>query len=261
MKAIVIIVFLGFSAICFSQKKVKMDDGTIIILYPDKTWKFETEIQKTNIDSNAIRIELKDPMWGKVWKHPLLFYSSELNTFPKENVELIGYTNRCFMVKSINGQIGFVTNLGVENYDKYKSILENRLLQKAKNEMQTILIKGIGVDEINSAGGINIFIDWGYFNYSKDIKYIYFTVVPYNNVNDIQTCSISNKSSVTCQATGPISASDSFSSYKWENVWYNGTITWIKLTKVVIQYMDGSSYVYENELPKILANKYINSED
>lgn len=264
MKSIVIIFFLGLTFICFGQNKAKLEDGTIILVYPDKTWKYESEIQAANVDSNAIFIDLKDPLWGKVWKHPFAFYSTELNDFSQQNVELLGYSNDYFLVKSTTGQIGFVSKLGIENSDNYINVLENRIIQKAKTERKFFLIKGIGVDEINSAGGVDIFIDWGYFDYSKIIKYISFTVIPYNNVGDIQTCKISGKSAITGTITGPISASDSFnpSNYgvptKWENVWYNNTITWIKLTKVVVEYMDGTSYSYVNELPKIFDNKYIN---
>jgi hypothetical protein len=262
MKIILTCIFCGLYFIGFGQEKVALKDGTKIIIYPDKTWKYESEIKDIKVDSDAIILNLSD---HEIWKHPLMYYSSELTTFSKISVELIGYSNSYFIVKSNNGQIGYAFDLDIKNDEEYIRILDNRLVQKAKFERKKILIKGFGVDDKNSAGGIDIFIDWGYFDYSKDIKYISFTVVPYNNVGDIQTCSLSGKSAITCMATGPISASDSFNAsnygapFKWDNVWYNKTITCIKLTKVVVQYIDGSSYVYVNELPKIMANKYINS--
>lgn len=262
MKTIITVIFCGLYIICFGQERATLKDGTKIIVYPDKTWKYESEIQETKVDSDAIILDLSS---HDIWKHPLMSYSPELTSFSKNNVELIGYTNRYFIIKSKNGQIGYVFDLDIKNDDEYIKILENKAIQKAKSERKNILIKGIGVDGINSAGGVDIFIDWGYFDYSKDIKYIFFTVVPYNNVGDIQTCRVSGKSAITGSITGPISASDEFnpSNYgipcKWQNVWYNNTITCIKLTKIVVQYMDGTSYSYVNELPKIFDNKYINN--
>jgi hypothetical protein len=262
MKTIVTIIFFGLYAICFGQKTATLKDGTAIIIYPNKTWKYEYEIKAINIDSNSIIVDLKNNIFNEVWVHPLSYYSIELKTFQKKNVELFGYSNGYFLIKSTTGQIGYVNTLCVDNYSEYIKLIENKIIQKAKSKKKNIIIKGIGVDEINSADGVSYFIDWGYFDYSKSIKYISFTVVPYNNVGEIQTCRISGKSAATGRITGPISASDSFTYGlgKWDDAWYNSTITWIKLTKVVVQYIDGSSYTYVKEIPNILENNYVNYE-
>ena len=259
------IILLCCSIACFGQEKVTLKNGEVIVIYPNKTWEFESEIKTTNLDSNAIIVDLNDSWSSTVYKYPILFYSQELKSFQKNNVELVCYSNGNFIIKSSSGQIGYVSKLGLDNSSEYIRTLERKAIQQAKSEGKKIYIKGIGVDDINSAGGVDFFIDWGYFDYSKDIKYISFTVVAYNNVADIQKCSIGGHSRFTGKATGPISASDEFNPsnsgvpFKWGTAWYNNSITCIKLTKVVVNYMDGSSYTYVNELPKILANEYINS--
>ncbi len=263
MKTILSIISCGLYVVCFGQETATLKDGTAIIIYPNKTWKYEYEIQVTNIDSNAIIVDLedhilKDSKYVDVWESTP-YYSALLKTFHKQNVELVGYSNGFFLIKSTTGQIGYTSTLNVNNSDYYIKLIEDRIIQKAKSEKKKIVIKGIGVYNINSSGGVDIFIDWGYFDYSKDIKYISFTFVPYNNVGDIQTCSISGKSTATGRITGPISASDSFTYLnKWEAFWYNNTIIRIKLTKVVVEYMDGSSYTYVKEIPNIMENRYIN---
>ena len=63
----------------------------------------------------------------------------------------------------------------------------------------------------------------------------------------------------TGQSTGPIEAVETFRNPQWSNGWYNNTITCIKITKVKVEYMDGTSYVYVKELPKIMDSETSNS--
>jgi len=119
-----------------------------------------------------------------------------------------------------------------------------------------LLINGILVYGINSSDGVKFRIESGYFDKSKDIKYLNFTVLPYNSVGDIQTCEISGHSYFEGQITGPISAEDIINEYYWYCAWYNNTISCLKITKVNVVYMDGSSYTYINELPKIMNSEY-----
>ena len=123
---------------------------------------------------------------------------------------------------------------------------------------QKIFINRVMITEINSSNGISFKIEWKYIDTSKTIKYIYFSVIPYNAVGDIQSCEISGSSSFTGQVTGPISAEDYPIVSRWENAWYNNTIKCIKITKIKVIYTDGSSYSYINELPKIFDSEFTN---
>lgn len=90
----------------------------------------------------------------------------------------------------------------------------------------------------NSAGGVGV-----RFRYRNDgektIKYATFTVAPYNAVQDIQRSATGGHSAVGLKVTGPIEAGGS-GEYTFANVWYNPTITTVALTKIHLQYMDGS---------------------
>lgn len=151
---------------------------------------------------------------------------------------------------------------------------------------------------INSVGGVEPTIVWRNDS-GKTIKYIYFTVVPYNAVNDIVSCRITGDTYTTLKCTGPYKTFDindiGFSSeiyldkglasiYKtsseplyaipysmhyllnpkkyyltendynyifnnessWDPIWYNYSVDSIKITKVNITYMDGSTETIYN---------------
>ena len=106
----------------------------------------------------------------------------------------------------------------------------------------------------NSAGGVSVRICYKN-DTEKTIKYATFTVVPYNAVKDRVSCSISRKSEKYLSITGPIAPNAQNRPY-WENCWYNNTISTVVLTKIEIEYMDGSketlkgSDIRYGEIPK-----------
>jgi len=126
---------------------------------------------------------------------------------------------------------------------------------------QPFRIKTVDVYDINSAGGVDFYIVTEFLPYSKDIKYITFTVVPYNRVGDRAKCEI-NGYDTTYQGkvTGPIELSEVSKSYtrshNWSTAWYNNTISCIKITRIQIDYMDGTHYTYVKELPLLYAEGF-----
>lgn len=152
--------------------------------------------------------------------------------------------------------------------------------------------------DINSVGGVEPTIIWRNDS-GKTIKYIYFTVVPYNAVNDIVSCSITGDTYTTLKCTGPYKPFDindtwllsefysddglakvytdssdqlyaiPYSMYhllypkkyyltendynyvfdnntSWDPIWYNYSVDSIKITKINITYMDGSTETIYN---------------
>lgn len=80
-----------------------------------------------------------------------------------------------------------------------------------------------------------------YINYSpKTIKYLHWTGTAYNAVDDPVYCSIWNTSTFSGKDTGPIAQGESRSGC-WNSVIYNSSAKYVKLSKVQIIYMDGSS--------------------
>ncbi len=105
-----------------------------------------------------------------------------------------------------------------------------------------------------SADGVDFSIDIQYLKKDKTIKYLYFTVIPYNAVGDKVTSSINGTSEFTGKVTGPINALYEDYNWYWEAAWYNNTLECIKLIKLRVEYTDGSTYTYVNEIGKILGD-------
>ena len=213
---------------------------------------------QSNVQTTTNIISLQS--YGTVHKYPSE-ESLELKTFSKTDIEIIGYANQMFKVKSTSGQIGYTPymDIGFDEARSQKKIIDEKILKSEKAKNKRIIIRGAGVSDINSANGVDFSIDWAYVDNTKDIKYIEFTVTPYNNVGDLQKCNISGHSNFTGKVTGPISANEKFDNSTWGTAWYNNTISCIKLNKVEVFYIDGSKYTYVKELPKILESNYQNT--
>ena len=117
-------------------------------------------------------------------------------------------------------------------------------LQIAKNTGAKIVIDDYSPSAPNSAGGRDAIIYWTNTT-NKTIKYILFHVTAYNAVGDVEVCSIKQKTSTSLQITGPIEhgkgGSGSFmGESRWSNVWYNWNIRRIRVTKIDIEFMDGT---------------------
>ena len=91
----------------------------------------------------------------------------------------------------------------------------------------------------NSAGGVDV-KGTVTNNSTKTIKYITLRFTPYNSVGDAVGCSIKDVSEYGLKITGPIGPNQGHSFYG-ENMWYNYSISSVRVTKAEILYMDGSS--------------------
>lgn len=115
--------------------------------------------------------------------------------------------------------------------------------KSAKEKARSIIrITKLKFSEPNSAGGVDLFI--GFKNMSdKVIKYAYFTVKPYNAVDDPAYCTIRNKSLMRVNDTGPYKKGEglagNYDGY-WECLWYSYDINRIELEEITIEYMDGT---------------------
>ena len=99
--------------------------------------------------------------------------------------------------------------------------------------------------KVGSVADVNIFHE--YYNASqKEIKYITFSYVPYNSVNDMVACTASGKTEVSGKLTGPIPPKHK-SYVEWENMWFNPTVKMVVLTKIHVQYMDNTEEVIDGK--------------
>lgn len=122
---------------------------------------------------------------------------------------------------------------------KAKEEAEKSAKEKARSIIRITKLK---FSEPNSAGGVDLFI--GFKNMSdKVIKYAYFTVKPYNAVDDPVYCTIRNESLMRVNDTGPYKKGEGLAgNYDgfWECLWYSYDIDRIELEEITIEYMDGT---------------------
>lgn len=135
--------------------------------------------------------------------------------------------------------ISLISELTALQKSQIEQEKENKTIEEIKSSVK---VTKVWTASPNSAGGVDLYINWKNLS-DKVIKYAYFTVVPYNSVNDTVTCTIRHYSSFTAQDEGPYSKGQGTSGtgYYWENAWYNHSIRGAKLQSVRIVYMDGTS--------------------
>lgn len=108
---------------------------------------------------------------------------------------------------------------------------------------QPFLVQNMYV-EINSVGGATV----GFYavnNSPKTIKYIYYSITPYNAVGDAQSDSISGLSTKNFKDTGPYETNILIMG-GWLG-WYNSTIRCAVVRSIRIQYMDGTEKTYNGQ--------------
>jgi hypothetical protein len=124
-------------------------------------------------------------------------------------------------------------------------------LSISETKKQELLSKGLPIAIVkalagspNSAGGVNVYIDWQNIS-DKEIKYVVFTVMPYNRVNDIAPSDIGHKATEGLRDMGPYKPGQVVSDGYYENVWYNHTIDHLTLRGAEITFMDGEKVVFD----------------
>lgn len=112
----------------------------------------------------------------------------------------------------------------------------------------------------NSAGGVDVRINALNVS-SKTIKYLRYTVVPYNAVGDRVSGTIRRRSAARIFDTGPIAPDASSPPGVWDNVWYNSSIRCLEITRVRIEYMDGTSRTFTSRgsISNLMRSDIVNS--
>lgn len=95
----------------------------------------------------------------------------------------------------------------------------------------------------DSVGGIGV--QFSFRNEGeKTIKYVTISFIPYNQVGDAVSSSIGGRSEFGIICTGPI-APNKKQSGRCECIWYNYSITSVRVSKAEIEYMDGTTEVID----------------
>lgn len=97
-----------------------------------------------------------------------------------------------------------------------------------------------GPDSVGGVGAQFSFRNEG----EKTIKYVTISFIPYNQVGDAVSSSIGGRSEFGIICTGPI-APNKKQSGRCECIWYNYSITSVRVSKAEIEYMDGTTEVID----------------
>lgn len=103
----------------------------------------------------------------------------------------------------------------------------------------------IHASEPNSADGVNFEVSFKNLT-DKTINYITFNVQAINAVGDPVEDEISGKSARSCKLTGPVKPNADGRGL-FECVWYNGTISTLKLIDINIEYSDDTELYIPND--------------
>lgn len=77
---------------------------------------------------------------------------------------------------------------------------------------------------------------------SKTIKYVAFSIVGYNAVRDPVRDNLKRSTSQNLRGIGPIKPNES-ASYSFDYIWHTDAVEYVRLTKIKVDYMDGTSSV------------------
>jgi hypothetical protein len=138
--------------------------------------------------------------------------------------------------------------IGTQNADK-----------PSAQELSKYIIKDFGIDEVNSAGGVEPYFVFINQFPSKIIKYIQIRVTPYNKVGDVISSEIGGKTTGQIKFTGPLLNTDDEKRAHWGPIWYNHSATCIKVESVKITFVTGKSLSFAGKsLKKALAPELAN---
>lgn len=144
-----------------------------------------------------------------------------------------------------NSELGELRGeINAQKFAEQKALREQEIQQHIEELRNTIRVKKCYSGRPNSAGGVSLYITYVNMSDTKVIKYADFSCVPYNSVDDPVRCEIRRRSEFTARDNGPYKKGEGnlSTNWYWENAWYNSTITYVKLTNIRIEYMDGSTY-------------------
>ena len=125
---------------------------------------------------------------------------------------------------------------------------ESKVKEQPEAEKKpTWYVKEFGIDEVNSAGGVEPYFVFFNPNTNSPIKYINIRALLYNAVGDVISSDIGGQTSAGMSYTGPLSNADGEKRADWGPTWYNTTGDCIKLTSVVVTFVSGKILKFEGK--------------
>ena len=167
------------------------------------------------------------------------------------------YRNKPYFIKKSNlhtvddSIYSKISGMDIESKEKFKkyatetaNILHIEKLNDAINFLKKCTPKGLTVfnwsyyDESEYTDGMSAKVTV-YNPTKKKIKYLWFTFIGYNAVNDVIIDRLKGTSKITVRGIGPIEPDES-GTYKYDYVWHTDLVDTAKISQIKVQYMDGT---------------------
>lgn len=117
-------------------------------------------------------------------------------------------------------------------------------LQSLRTNEIPIAIFNYETSNPNTAGGIDAYVRFQNVS-ERTIKYVRFTVTPFNRVDDVAFSTIGNRSTTVLRDTGPYAPGERVTNSYFRNVWYNPTISRFEINSIEVIFMDDSSKIFD----------------
>ncbi len=251
--------FVFFSNVCFGQNQlwIKAEFDCNVSEYANSNKSLGT----LNANDSAKVLSYSSSWWKVAFNGKIGYLPYQPTTYQIELKSAVLQKEKDEEKQKIEKQKDDSLKAEIEKKQKIEKQKEDELTQKGI----PLIIYNLRFTNLEPYDEFLDFeVDWKYINDKKVLKYIYFTVVPYNRVGDIVTHETTRNHyylESEWKVTGPFESGEG-SSIQCETSWYRTSyneITCIELTKVKVVYMDGSQYTYINDLPNILDSDFKNS--
>lgn len=162
---------------------------------------------------------------------------SQLSTFVKDTLE------------KQEKKLAEEAKLGEEKYNEFcKTAFENgkRLYEEKISSIPSLPIFINSFKTENDVlDAVNAYITFENTS-NKTIKYVDFEIIPYNRVDDITYSTLDRVSMKTVQVVDYVKPNSRYQA-KWNAVWYNNSIAYMKINSIKITYTDNSVEKITNE--------------
>lgn len=98
----------------------------------------------------------------------------------------------------------------------------------------------------DSAGGISVELRLKNIK-GKTIKYATLYVTAFDQVGNPAACTVNQEATRALSITGPVEAGKDSGKLIFETIWYNPTITSVRMHSMIVEYLDGSKEKYKME--------------
>lgn len=192
-------------------------------------------------------------------------FASVVHRFQREDTLVVQEATEYYYKVSHQGNMGWLFFNDITLFAEYQEEQNRRererkrleaLAQKREAYEQSLRDEGFGlmllrmIDSKNSADGVSVSIRIKNVDPERTMKYLTFTMQPFNPVGDPVKGQTQGTSTEQVRAVGPVKPGET-GSWTFDNVWYAPSASCFELQRVEVEYMDGSSFTYVDDLHEV----------